>query len=76
MFPTGMLSFLTSQKIRSSDIMSISIDTIRHFLEKIGEKYTFKNKPNNQHENPKPSEPTINKVMQGIIINENNPASK
>ena len=37
MFPTGTLSFQVSQQIRSSDAMTVSIDTIKCFPPKRGE---------------------------------------
>ena len=34
MFPTGALSFQVSQQIKSGDDLSVSINTIKHFLRK------------------------------------------
>ena len=55
--------------------MSLSINTIKHFLGKIGEKYSFKKKSNN-HGSPKSPESTVNEVMESITTNENYPASQ
>ena len=41
-FPAGTLSFQASQPIRSGKDISVSIDTIKWFLGKIGEKHSFK----------------------------------
>ena len=41
MFPTGTISL---QQIRLSDDMSVTFDTIKCFLKKIGEKNSFKKK--------------------------------
>ena len=49
-FPMGTLSFQTSQPIRSSKDMSVSPDTIKCFLSKIEERYSFKKKMESQHE--------------------------
>ena len=51
MFPMGTLSFQASQPIRSGNDMLVSIDTIKCFLGKIGERYSFKKKPDSQIEN-------------------------
>ena len=61
--------------MRSADNMIFSIYTIKHFIGKIGEKYSFKKKSNHQ-ENPKLLETTVNKVMESIITNENHSASE
>ena len=55
--------------------MSVRTDTVKCFLGKTEEKYSFKKKSSNQ-ENPKPQEPTVNEVMESIIQNENYPASE
>ena len=70
MSPTGTLTFKASS---SSDDMSVSIDTITCFIGQIGEKYSFKKKPNNQ-KNPKLGQPTINEVMESTTTNGNCPA--
>ena len=75
MFPTGTLPFQISQQIRLGESMSVSIDTIKYFKGKIGEKYSFKKILNNQ-ENPKSPEQTIDEVMETIVTNKNYPASE
>ena len=62
MFLTGTLSFHSSKPIRPGDNMLVSIDTIKSFIGKIGEKYSFKKK-SSKKENPKSPETTINKLM-------------
>ena len=51
MFPTETLSFQASQPIRSSKDILVSTDTIKHFLGKIEERYSFRRKPESQQEN-------------------------
>ena len=50
MFPTGTLSFQASQPIQTGNDMSVSTDTIKWFLGKISERYSFKKKSDSQHE--------------------------
>ena len=62
MFPTGTLSFQVSQQIRSGDDLSVSINTSKQFLRKIGEKYGFSKKSSNQLESPKSPEAIVYEV--------------
>ena len=73
---TGTLSFLASQPIRSSKDMLVSIDTIKHFLSKIGEMFSFKKKQESQHENAASSESSVSEVMEAVMTNENDPSSQ
>ena len=43
-FHTGTISFQASQQIREGDDVLLSVNTIKHFLGKIGEKYTLQKK--------------------------------
>ena len=45
------------------------------FLEKIGEIYSFK-KSHSQHENTISIEPSVNKVMETIMVGEYDPSTK
>ena len=49
MFPMGTLSFQISQLIRSSKDILVHIDSIKCFLGKLGESYSFKRKPETVH---------------------------
>ena len=60
------LSLLASQSIRSGKGMSVSIDTIKCFFAKIGERNIFKKKSDSQHENPMSTELSVNEVMETI----------
>ena len=60
----GTLSFQASQPMRSSKDMSLSIDTIKYLLGKIGEQYSFKKELESQHENTTSSESSVNEVME------------
>ena len=53
----------------------VSVDTIKCFIGKIGEEYSFKKKLNNQG-NPNSPEPTINENMETITTNEIYPSSE
>ena len=55
--------------------MSVGIDTIKCFIGKIGGKYSFKKKSNNQ-EIKIPQETTVNEVMESIMTNGHYPASE
>ena len=76
MFLTGTLSFQASKQIRSYGDLSVCASTIKYFLPKKGDKYCFKKKSKNQHENPKSVEATINEVFESITTNINYPASQ
>ena len=54
MILTGTLSFQPSQLIRPVDNMLASIGTIKSFIEKIGEKYSFKKKSINRENTKSP----------------------
>ena len=51
--------------------MLASIDTIKYFLDKIGEMYIFKKKPDNQEEKEISTDSSVNEVMERIIADEN-----
>ena len=55
--------------------MPVSNDNIKFFIEKIGERHSFKKKSSNE-ENPKALEPIVNDAMESITTNENYPVSK
>ena len=71
MFPTGTLSFQVLQPIRSTKDTSASIDTITQVLGKIGDRYSFKKKPESQHENTTSSESSANKGMEVMMAGKN-----
>ena len=56
MFPTGTLLFHISQMIRSVKDISVSIESIKCFLGMLGERYSFKKKPEIPHDSTPPSE--------------------
>ena len=76
MIPTGTLSFQASQPFRSSNDVSIRIDTIKSFLGKLGQKYSFKKESDSHHENPISTESSVNKVMETLIASTNDPATQ
>ena len=63
MFLVGTLSFQASQQISSGDDISVIIDTIKCFIGKIGEKYSFKKTSYNKG-NPQSPETTVNDVRK------------
>ena len=67
MFPTGTLSLQVSQPIRSSKDMFVSIDIIKCILGKTGERYSFKKKLENHHDNITLSESSVNEVMEVVM---------
>ena len=76
MFPKETLSFEVSKPIRSSKDMSISTDTIKYFLDEIGERNSFKKMPKSYCENKASSESSVNEVMEAVIAGENDPSTK
>ena len=56
--------------------MLVSIETIRHFWVKIGERYNFKKKLESQHEKTTSSELSVNKVMETMMAGENDPSTQ
>ena len=55
--------------------MSVSIDTNECFWGKIGERYSFKEKLDSQHENPILAELSVNEVMETIMAGKNDPST-
>ena len=76
-FIRGTLSFQASSvTIQSSKGTSVSIDTIKWFLGKIGERYRFKKNPESHHENTTSSESSVNKVMEAMMAGDNDPSTQ
>ena len=67
MFPTGTLLCQASHPITSGKDMSASIDIIKHFLGKLGEKYSFKKKLHTQHDSTPSAEEYVHEVMQAVM---------
>ena len=76
MFPMGTLLFQASQPDRSGKDMLVSIDTIKCFLDKIGERYSFNKKPDSQVEKKMSPGPSVNEVMETIMKDENEPSTQ
>ena len=55
--------------------MSVSIDTIKHFLGKIRVRYNFKRKPDSQVEQKISTKSSVNEVMETIMVDENEPST-
>ena len=72
----GTLSFQMSQPIRSSKDISVSIDTMQCFLAKIGERYSFMQKPESQQESTTSAETSVNEVMEAVVVDEDNPLTQ
>ena len=66
LFPVGTLSFQASEPIRSGKDMLLSIDTIKFFFSKIGERYSIKRKLGSQVKNNISTESSVNEVMETI----------
>ena len=56
--------------------MSVCIVTIKCFLGKIGERYSFKKKPESQHERTTSSEASLNEVTVAVMAHEDDPSTK
>ena len=56
--------------------MLVSIDIIKCFIEKIGERYGFKKKSECKIERKILTEPSVNKVMETIMAGENDPSTQ
>ena len=76
MFPVGTLSFQVLQPIRSGKNMSWSIITIKCFLGKLGEKYSFKKKLESQHDSTPLVEESVNEIVQAVMALENDPLTQ
>ena len=75
-FPMGILSFQVSQPIRSGKDVSVSIDTIKNFLGKLGERDSLQKKLETQHDSAPSSEESANEVMQSVMTLENDPLTQ
>ena len=58
--PTGKFSFQVFQPVRSGNGLLVGTDTMKCFLEKLGQKYNVMKKSDSQCENPISTEPSIN----------------
>ena len=67
MFPRENTVVPGIQPIRSGKDMLVSIDTIKHFLGKLREKYNFKKKPETQHDCTPSTEESVNEVVQAVM---------
>ena len=56
--------------------MSVSVNTIKHFLGKLGEKYNLQKKPETQHDSTPLTEESVNEVVQAVMTWENDPSTK
>ena len=72
----GTLLFQTSQLIRSSKNILVNIDTIKYFLDKIGERYSFKKKLETQHDSATSSKESVNEVREVVMTHKNNPTTQ
>ena len=67
-FPTGTKSFQASQQIKAGDDISLSVNTVKHFVSKIDERFTF-----SKNETPCPiPDIAINKVLETITSTNDN----
>ena len=51
--------------------MLLSIDIIKCFWDKMGERYSFRRKPDSQIEKKILTEPSVNEVIEAIMVDEN-----
>ena len=72
----GGHSFQASHPVKSSKDMLVSIDTIKHFLSKLGEQYSFQKKPETQHDSASSSEESVNEVVQAVMAWKNDPLTQ
>ena len=63
--------FQVPQPVRSGKDMLVSFDTIKCFAGKIGEKNSFKKKPDGKIEKKILTEPSVNKILETIMADEN-----
>ena len=56
--------------------MPISIDTIKCFWGRIGDRYSFQKKPESQHDNRASSGSSVNDVMEAKMAGENDPSTQ
>ena len=75
-FPTGTLSLQASQPTKAGDKISLSVNTIKHFLGKIGEKDALQKKSNTPSNTPMSPDVAINEVMETISMTNDNHTDK
>ena len=66
-FLTSSLSFQASQQIKPCEGNSLSVSTIKHFLSRMGEKYTLQ-KMSNTSSDPGSQDVTVNEAMEPITM--------
>ena len=71
-FPTGTMSFQVSQQIKPGDDISFSVNTIKHFRSRIGEKYALQKKTNTLWDATKLQDIVIHEVMETITMMNDN----
>ena len=75
-FSTGTLSFHASQQIKPGDDISLSVDPIKHFLGKSGERYTLQNKSNASPNSPKSQDVSANEITENITTTDDKQIDK
>ena len=63
---TAIISFQLSKQKKSGDTISLTVNAIKHFLSRIGEKYTLHKKSNTSNDTPKSWEAAVKEVMKTI----------
>ena len=65
-FTAGTLSFQASHQIKPGNDISLSVNTVKHFLSRKGEKYTLQKKLNTSSDAPNSQDVMVNEVMETI----------
>ena len=67
-FSTGSISFQASKQVKTDDGISLTTNTIKCFLGKIGKNYFLQKKSNIPSDFPKSQEVVVNEVIETIIL--------
>ena len=69
-FTAGTLSFQASQQIKPANDISLNASTIKHFLNRIGEKYTLQKKLNTSSKASNSQDVTVKAVIETATAND------
>ena len=67
-FPTLTLSFQASQQVQPGGDISLSVNTIKHFLSKLSEKYTLQKKSTTPSDPAKSQNVTVNEIVEIVTM--------
>ena len=72
----GILSFQESQQIKPGDDISLEVSTIKHFLARLGEKYTLQKKSNLSPNASNSKDVLVNELIETAIMTDDEQRTK